>query len=157
MTSQYCNKCGDTDGYQCSLPGCEFADPVVKPAPMLCPGCNLPMLDGQTFNGAYGCHLDCTDKVREQERRDNPRPPTESDRRRDELKKSIEEVASLATRLEKENGQLRGLLKRIVATYDAKPSMHLIIAEARQVLGQPVSRYSQKAIEAGKTGKVCGK
>lgn len=79
---------------------------------MLCPGCNLPMLNGQTFNGAYGCHWDCTDKVREQDRRENPRPPTESDLRWDELKKSIDEVGNLAIRLETENGQLRAQLAR---------------------------------------------
>ena len=30
-----------------------------------CPGCNLPMIDGQTFNGLLRCHWDCQDVVRE--------------------------------------------------------------------------------------------
>jgi hypothetical protein len=30
-----------------------------------CPGCNLPMIDGQVFNGLLKCHWDCQDKVRE--------------------------------------------------------------------------------------------
>ncbi len=29
-----------------------------------CPGCNLPMIDGQVFNGLLKCHWDCQDKVR---------------------------------------------------------------------------------------------
>ncbi len=29
-----------------------------------CPGCNLPMIDGQTFNGLLKCHWDCQDVVR---------------------------------------------------------------------------------------------
>jgi len=28
-----------------------------------CPGCNLPMIDGQVFNGLLKCHWDCTDVV----------------------------------------------------------------------------------------------
>jgi len=32
---------------------------------MNCPGCNLPMIDGQAFNGLLKCHWDCQDKVRE--------------------------------------------------------------------------------------------
>lgn len=32
----------------------------------LCPGCNLPMIDGQVFNGLLKCHWDCQDVVREQ-------------------------------------------------------------------------------------------
>ncbi|QNO00854.1 hypothetical protein phiPsa397_151 [Pseudomonas phage phiPsa397] len=30
-----------------------------------CPGCNLPMVDGQVFNGLLKCHWDCQDMVRE--------------------------------------------------------------------------------------------
>lgn len=30
----------------------------------LCPGCNLEMIDGQTFNGLLKCHWDCQDVVR---------------------------------------------------------------------------------------------
>ena len=30
-----------------------------------CPGCNQPMVDGQTFNGLLKCHWDCTDATRE--------------------------------------------------------------------------------------------
>lgn len=30
-----------------------------------CPGCDLPMIDGQVFNGLLKCHWDCTDKTRE--------------------------------------------------------------------------------------------
>ena len=29
-----------------------------------CPGCNLPMIDGQWFNGLLKCHWDCQDIVR---------------------------------------------------------------------------------------------
>lgn len=29
-----------------------------------CPGCNLPMVDGQAFNGLLKCHWDCQDVVR---------------------------------------------------------------------------------------------
>lgn len=29
-----------------------------------CPGCNLPMIDGQWFNGLLQCHWDCQDVVR---------------------------------------------------------------------------------------------
>lgn len=29
-----------------------------------CPGCNLPMVDGQVFNGLLKCHWDCQDVVR---------------------------------------------------------------------------------------------
>lgn len=29
-----------------------------------CPGCNLPMIDGQVFNGLLKCHWDCQDVVR---------------------------------------------------------------------------------------------
>lgn len=29
-----------------------------------CPGCKLPMLNGQQFNGLLQCHWDCQDKVR---------------------------------------------------------------------------------------------
>jgi len=29
-----------------------------------CPGCNLPMIDGQVFNGLLKCHWDCQDIVR---------------------------------------------------------------------------------------------
>lgn len=32
----------------------------------LCPGCNLPMIDGQAFNGLLKCHWDCQDVVRAQ-------------------------------------------------------------------------------------------
>jgi hypothetical protein len=32
---------------------------------MNCPGCELPMIDGQAFNGLLKCHWDCQDKVRE--------------------------------------------------------------------------------------------
>lgn len=31
-----------------------------------CPGCNLPMIDGQVFNGLLKCHWDCQDIVRAQ-------------------------------------------------------------------------------------------
>lgn len=31
---------------------------------LTCPGCNQPMVDGQTFNGLLKCHWDCTDKTR---------------------------------------------------------------------------------------------
>lgn len=31
---------------------------------MNCPGCNLPMIDGQWFNGLLQCHWDCQDVVR---------------------------------------------------------------------------------------------
>lgn len=30
-----------------------------------CPGCNLPMINGQIFNGLLKCHWDCQDVVRE--------------------------------------------------------------------------------------------
>lgn len=30
-----------------------------------CPGCNLPMINGQVFNGLLKCHWDCQDVVRE--------------------------------------------------------------------------------------------
>lgn len=33
---------------------------------MNCPGCKLPMIDGQAFNGLLKCHWDCQDIVREQ-------------------------------------------------------------------------------------------
>lgn len=36
-----------------------------------CPGCNLPMLDGQTFNGLLKCHWDCSDATREKMGSDN--------------------------------------------------------------------------------------
>lgn len=29
-----------------------------------CPGCNQPMIDGQTFNGLLKCHWDCTEATR---------------------------------------------------------------------------------------------
>ena len=29
-----------------------------------CPGCNLPMITGQVFNGLLKCHWDCQDVVR---------------------------------------------------------------------------------------------
>lgn len=29
-----------------------------------CPGCKLPMVDGQVFNGLLQCHWDCTEKTR---------------------------------------------------------------------------------------------
>jgi hypothetical protein len=29
-----------------------------------CPGCEQPMIDGQTFNGLLQCHWDCTDATR---------------------------------------------------------------------------------------------
>lgn len=29
-----------------------------------CPGCNQPMIDGQTFDGLLKCHWDCRDVVR---------------------------------------------------------------------------------------------
>ena len=29
-----------------------------------CPGCNLPMINGQVFNGLLKCHWDCQDTVR---------------------------------------------------------------------------------------------
>ncbi|UAV84626.1 hypothetical protein PHB09_131 [Pseudomonas phage PHB09] len=29
-----------------------------------CPGCNLPMIEGQVFNGLLKCHWDCQNKVR---------------------------------------------------------------------------------------------
>lgn len=29
-----------------------------------CPGCGLPMIDGQVFNGLLKCHWDCQDTVR---------------------------------------------------------------------------------------------
>ena len=32
----------------------------------ICPGCNLPMIEGQVFNGLLRCHWDCQDIVREQ-------------------------------------------------------------------------------------------
>lgn len=86
---------------------------------ILCPGCNLPMLNGQMFNGMWGCHWDCTDKVREQERRDNPRPPTKSDLRWDELKKSIDEVGNLAIRLETENVKMLAIMAGLVVLWDA--------------------------------------
>lgn len=30
-----------------------------------CPGCNQPMINGQTFNGLLQCHWDCSDATRE--------------------------------------------------------------------------------------------
>lgn len=36
-----------------------------------CPGCNNPMLEGQSFNGLLKCHWDCQDIVREQMGQDN--------------------------------------------------------------------------------------
>lgn len=32
---------------------------------MNCPGCNQPMVDGQTFNGLLKCHWDCSSATRE--------------------------------------------------------------------------------------------
>lgn len=29
-----------------------------------CPGCELPMIDGQVFNGLLKCHWDCQEVVR---------------------------------------------------------------------------------------------
>jgi hypothetical protein len=37
----------------------------MKPQSRECPGCNKPMLDGQTFNGLLQCHWDCQDIVKE--------------------------------------------------------------------------------------------
>lgn len=31
---------------------------------MNCPGCDLPMIDGQAFNGLLKCHWDCQDATR---------------------------------------------------------------------------------------------
>lgn len=113
MNIERCEVCGDAE--RCGVDGCTFEPECAEmsgnePAKMMCPGCNLPMLDGQAFNGAYGCHWDCTGKVREQERRDNPRPPTESDLRWLEFKKSVEDLGDLAERLEKERDALQQLL-----------------------------------------------
>jgi hypothetical protein len=37
----------------------------MKPQSRECPGCNKPMINGQTFNGLLQCHWDCQDVVKE--------------------------------------------------------------------------------------------
>lgn len=102
----------------------DWSAPVEEPAPMLCPGCNQPMVDGQAFNGLYGCHWDCADKVREQERAQRPpRKPTELDKAVDDLRSTALEAIAAAEKLEAENyalqDQVKGL-QELMAQQDAQ-------------------------------------
>ncbi len=125
MNIERCEVCGDAE--RCGVDGCGFEPVKQQPKVMLCPACNKPMVDGQAFNGLYGCHWDCTDVMREKERAERPpRKPTEVELAFEELRKASQDVAEHAEKLDAENQQLRAqlaerdaLLKRCEAAVGA--------------------------------------
>lgn len=67
---------------------------------MNCPGCNQPMIDGQAFNGAYGCHWACVDTVRAQQ--EPRREPPVSDSRFEAVEESLKELSASFEKLDAE-------------------------------------------------------
>lgn len=116
----------------------DWSAPVEEPAPMLCPACDKPMVDGQAFNGLYGCHWGaCADKMREQERAERPpRKPTEVELAFEELRKAAKDVAEHAENLEAENfalqDQVKGLqeLMAWVPVTERKPERNKLVLVA---------------------------
>ncbi|WP_400637011.1 hypothetical protein [Pseudomonas aeruginosa] len=71
------------------------------------------MVEGQVFNGLYGCHWDCTEKVREQEMRLAPvleRPPIQQ-----AVEEAFEEAGELLRKLRAEITQAESPLEQIRA------------------------------------------
>lgn len=120
----------------------DWSAPGEEPAPMLCPACEQPMVDGQAFDGLYGCHWACADVMRERERADRPpRKPTEAELLFEELRKTALEAVAIAEKLEAEN----------YALHDQVKGLQELMAQQAEV--EACYEHAQKAME-GETARL---
>lgn len=112
---------------------------------LICPGCDLPMVDGQVFNGLYACHWDCTEKVRNLES-DQRAEQIIADRRESDTEKARQVLGLVVERVDAQFAKLEELVAQLP---DDKPShpIYSCLVDSRD----SIACYDTKGAE-GKPG-----